>query len=226
MKKSCFNFLAFFAIVITFGFLTASCSKDEPSVPNEFFMDIATFVSSTENGVVVTVQGEGDSQPATISFPNQRITTDLKPGTRVLIAYRPNNGIPYITDTGTLYGMWYVYNGKITFGTKESTGLWMTMPQNILSVWRTGKWLNFQAECTYVNDKPTAYELVVDETTLGNPYPQVHLIYTADKGPDAQTQEFYASFDISEVWDLDNVQGIVLYVDGNNGMEEYTFEKQ
>lgn len=216
-----------FALFLTFalGLIATSCNTKDDEPVSYLFNDIASFVSSNDNGIVVTLRQENDSPLVTLTFPNQKINGEIKPGTRILIAYTTDSDRPYESGTGNLYGIGYVYNGELTSATRESTNSWQTMQQNLISLWRTGEWINIQTQCTYAQERPKKYDLVVDEATLDDDYPEIHLIYEADESVGADTKLFYASFNIGQVWDRPDVKGIKLTAMGNSSTQTYTFEK-
>lgn len=219
--------IIFYSLMIVMSGLMVSCNStgDEPPAGDVFY-DIATLVSSSkEAGTVVTVQEGANTPLVTLTFPNE-INKELVPvGTRFLLAYVPLSGVAYQSGPITVYGIGYVYNSVVTEGNKETTNSWATMQQNIISLWRTGNWINIQAECTYVQEKPTMYKLVVDETTLDTEYPEVHLLYEADTSVNADTKLFYSTFNIESVWSLEHVKGIRVTAVGNTGTRTYNFMK-
>ena len=219
---------ACFCLFATLSLIATSCNSNDPYDGGDWgniLTDIATFVSTSDNGSVFTVQEDGDSPAVTLTFINKLTNKDLIPGTRWLLAYIPESGVAYQSGPATLFGISYVLNGTLEEATAESTTNWRSMGQNVDAVWRTGKWLNINAQCDYVTRSPKQYSLVVDETTLEDPYPVVHLLYEADTSAQSETKRLFSSFDISSVWDLPNVKGITLNIVGLSGNLLYKFDK-
>lgn len=225
MKKSIFKALSLFLAVIAISTMMSACTKDEPA--ELLYYDFATLDGVQEGvGSSATVLRPKDLSPVHLLFPNQYIDTKKFPvNSRILIAYVPEDGQAYQSGNATLYGVGYVYNGKVTEGTSDETDSWATNMQNLWTISLTGSWLNFQTECTYSNEYPQTYAVVVDETTLDSEYPELHVIYEPSTTVDARTQLFYASFDVSSVMDNDNVKGIKVFVMETVGPKTYTFEK-
>lgn len=210
------------------GIFATSCnnSNNDDPLPPKLFYDIATLEFSNEEGSTFTLRQENDSPIITLTFPGQTVNTEQVPlGTRVLIAYYPESGLAYTSGQAKLYAIGYVYNSEIEEGNAESTKQWQTMAQNMLGMWRTGNWINIQTQCTYVNNTPMTYDLVVDETTLDEEYPQAYIIYIPTDAANALTRDFYATFDISSVWNRPNVKGLRIRVVENNGPRTYSFIK-
>lgn len=204
---------------------TTSCNHNDPDAPTLFY-EIATLKIKGADASVFSFRKENDSPLVEMTFPIAKSSLNgYDEGKRYIIAYTSDSGDAYASGMGVLYAIGYVYNSAITEGTAQSTGAWATMQQNIMSLWRSGEWINIQAECTYNTERPKTYSLVVDETTLDMDYPEVHLIYEPDETGNANTKMFYATFDISDVWMRPNVKGITLYAVGNSGPKTYTFDK-
>lgn len=224
MTKLIKKFSLGLAACLTCAFMTTSCNdnNDESIV---IFYDIATLTESNSNGFVFTFRQINDSELVTLTS-SQKINGDVTVGNRYLIAYTTESGNPYESGPATFYtGLGYVYNGAISYGTAETTGSWATMQQNLQSMWRSGEWINIQTFATCGENDPAKYELVVDSTTLSSDYPKAYLIYEPDKSAIASTRQFYASFNISEVWDLENVKGLSITFMGTNGTQTQDFPK-
>lgn len=229
MKKY-FNFLSALTLTVMLAVIGTACNNNngnEPSVDN-FSADIATLVSMDDSGAVFTVIPEDDGTPFSLTFSGYKLSPEMfTVGNRYLILYTPVTSPGGPGGASRLLGFLYVYNGTITEGTAESTSSWRTMQQDLVAMWRSGNWINIQANLTYVKDgTPKKYELVVDETTLDNEYPEVHLIYEPDDSPLAETKTFYASFNIESIWERPNVKGIRITAIINQGPRTFTFTKQ
>ena len=90
MKKIIrFLFPALFVAIL------ASCS-DKPKndyYPEDMMVDIATYVSSSDNGSVFTLRKDGDSPLVTLTSTRVINENMFKPNTRVLIQYVPESGV-------------------------------------------------------------------------------------------------------------------------------------
>lgn len=232
MKTKVRSILLSFLTILSVLTLTTSCNSNDPAGPGvgDLFFDIATLESATDNGSTFTLRKDGDSPLVTLTstVPKSQINADYFPvGCRLLIGYLPESGEAYVSGPVTLYILSYVYNGVIQESTAEATTNWNTASQQVNSIWRTGNWLNFHVMCDYasINLKPNKYDLVVDETTLNDEYPKAYVIYEPDTRVNSVTQNFYASFNIAEVWNLPHVKGLQVQVLLHTGERLYTFKK-
>ena len=223
MKKSK---LLYLMATLVIGVCLLSCNNDDTPAQNLYY-DVATLVSSQNNVTVCEVQQDGDSPVATYTFTNAQLNTnEWAPGCRLLIAYTLDNSKPYETGNGNLYGWGYVYTPTLTEGTSESTSSWSTEVQNLLQIWRTGKWINIISSCTYSDKHPDVYKVVADAETLDSEYPVVRVIYESDKNAGAETQYLYTSVDIESLWERPNAKGIRFTILDITGAQSFVFEKQ
>lgn len=213
-------------VILAASAVTSCNSKSEFVLDDNWMYDMVTLVQSNDDGSVVTLQKDGDSRLVTLTFTNRIDTTKAPIGSRIWIAYWPMSGVAYTSGPADLKAWRWVYNAKIQEGTKDSTHQWMTKQQEVQNMWRTGNWLNVVTYCSYTNEAPKEYRLVVDSTTLDSEYPEAYLLYDDDQNPQtAQTLLFYASFDISSVWNLPHVKGLRVTASGYDGKYMRTFIK-
>lgn len=208
MKRIFKKVFSLLTVCLLTGMLTTSCNNgnDDYIIVN---YDIATLDAVTSTGMVLSFRKINDSELVTLTT-NQVPQDKPTVGKRYLIMYTTESGNPYESGPATLYyGLGYVYNGEITTGTPVTDdGTWTTKGQDLKSMWRAGKWINIITNATIGEVDPAKYELIVDESTLDNDIPEAYIVYEPDGSANATTREFYASFNISSVWDRPNVQGL------------------
>lgn len=193
----------------------ASCNSSKEDDGDLVCLDIVTLESNSDAGSVFSLQQSADSPVLTLISTQQLDPNTFKAGTRVVMQYVPANNQPYtsgnirvIVAANTLGG------GKAAeISTAEETTNWASAKVEARSIWRTGKYLNFQFQGDSSGD-PRNCRLVFDESTLDSDFPVAHFIFNGSQGGMSQTYVFYASFDISKEWNLENAKGIkVVYKD-------------
>ena len=225
MKKSLFSHLVALILIFTASIVVTSCNSNNNDYPEtEFAYAIVTFESTNDNGSVFTCIEEGDGPLVTFTSI-QKVDTEVIPvGTRILIVYTALNGNPSVSGQITVYGYQYVLNAELTEATAESTNSFSSMAQEVASIWRSGEWINVQTQCTY-NKEPETYQLVVDESTLDDAYPVAYLIYQNRDLGNATTKPFYATFNISSLWNSETVKGLTVNYVNQSGKKTVTFKK-
>lgn len=228
MKTKFRNLVMAAAAVITLGAATTACNdKDNPSTPpNNTMVDIVTLESTSDNGFVVTTRKIDNSPLVTLTATNAPINTELvKVGQRFLLSYYPESGIQYKTGNITAYAYRPILNAKIIEGTAQEYNSWGTEAQDIVSMWRTGNFINVYTQAPY-SQIPSQFDLVVDKTTLDNEVPQCYLLFKSDNVYESAPKDYYATFDISSVWNRENVRGLRVSVAGiSTPLNQYTFHK-
>lgn len=210
-------------MALSIGFV--SCEDDEvvmPEYPNETFYDIATFLGNSQDNAVFELQKDEDSEPVRLTAVGVYLdTTSIKPDMRVLIGYVPKSGAAYVSDKITLVGVGRIFNDVSHNVNLADYPDWDGTPIHLLSMWRTGKYINIH--CQVVYDKTGArFGLLVDETTIDNEYPDAYLVYIPEGDPDSYNKNLYASIDISEVWYRRGCKGINIHLNNSN-LGEDTF---
>ncbi len=219
MKKIIrFLFPALFLAVI------ASCS-DKPRndyYPEDMMVDIATYVSSSDNGSVFTLRKDGDSPLVTLTSTRVINENMFKPVTRVLIQYVPESGIAYKSGPMELYSVQAV-NSTLKEGTAADYTDWFSDPFSMGGLWRTGNYINLWANID-VEQRPETFELVLDTKTINDECPEYHVIFRTD-GVDGRRHVIYGSYDISKVWSLQTCSSIRVYYPDSHGTTSLVFYK-
>lgn len=209
--------------------LPVSCRNDDSDPdPTVTFTDMATLVSNSESeGIVFAISAEGDSPEVSVAFPGQTLDSSVaQPGRRYLIRYTVDGNRPYTTGTGRLLGINAAHNGLVDDDTDAAALFAASSPQTLVSVWRTGDWINLEALCTYVSGAPAVYNIVADTESLGTSHPDMYLVYTPDNIEDgATTRTLYSSFNIGSLWNNPSFSGLTLHIKTADGVRAYVFNR-
>lgn len=216
-----------FAIIISViaGIFTTSCNSETDSgdIPGVCY-DFATFVSTSDEGTVFTLRKNGDSPLITLTAAVKVDISQLKPDTRVLIKYLPSGGqAPYESGPITLYGLGLIFTGDVDSEPLATIESWKSDVINLKTMTRSGEYLDIEALGDY-SSKATKFCLVADEATLNDEYPQLYLVFEGDNGL-GYPHQLYASFTLSNVWELPTCKGVTINYHNYSGMETQTFNK-
>lgn len=198
-------------------FFLIACNSSNENEGDVVCLDIVTLESNGDAGSVFTVQQSSDSPLITLLSKQQLDPKDYTVGSRVIIQYIPANNQPYTSGNISILAASNTLGGgkAAEEGTAVEFGNWSSSKIDARTIWRTGKYLNLQFQAESAGD-PKEYKLVFDKSTLDSDYPTAHFIFQGTVGSMAQTYVFYASYDISAVWNRD-IKGIkVLYKDRNS----------
>lgn len=222
IKKNHHLFSAFSIGIALLGLV--SCNSSTSDVTEEPLYDFATLTGVNDKGSTFEVIREADEQPCVFTSSFKVDTTRIHVGERLLISYVNSNGVSYISGPIDLYRYQQVLNGSIEVGTSTEWDSWRTNDVAIYYATRTGKYINVMAN-VYVLNAPKTFTLVADKATLNDEYPKVYLVFLSDASLEGSMRSGYASWNISEVWDLPTCKGIKLYMANTVGDKVLTFAK-
>lgn len=210
------------------AFMSSSCSDNDKigsgTLPDNICFDFATFVSSSEDGSVFQLQQSGDSPLITLTTTARVSADQIRPNTRVIIEYVPSGGqAVYQSGPIDLYGIVSITTGNITPRPLSDINSLFVESFKTISLTRTGEYLNVWAEAAY-NSKIEKFELLVDETTLENEYPEAYLIFKPDNG--GIYRQVYASFGLNEIWKLPTCKGVKVNYQLASGKTSMKFDKE
>lgn len=223
-----------FLLILCMSLASIACSNDDenndnpPITGNEMY-DIVTFVGnpqSNNSNSVFQFQKEDDSRLTTLRATDRALdTTTVKIGTRLLLSYIPENGTHNIDDNIAVKGYSVVFNDSIRTGDKNKLPDWDFNPIFVYAIWRSGTYINIHCGLSY-SYEPSGFILLIDAKTIDNPMPDVYLSYKKGDDRESYNKDFYASIDISNLWNRSTCNGFTLHVnDSNFGNNEIEFKK-
>lgn len=224
MKKIAYYLLSLIVIVLT------SCNDDGNNgyTPNPFpentVADIVTFTGISSNTATFQLQEINDSKIVTLTASGVTIDENtFTKGTRIMLYYVPQNGIRYADDDITVYGYGYIHNAKPVVGDIADYPLWNDAQIYIFEMWRSGSYLNIYSVMQF--DRDPQFKVIADAATVNNDFPDIYLTYSNEVNINATDQNFNASIDISQIWDLATCKGINIHLNNSNGENIYTLHK-
>lgn len=209
-------------IIISVLCLSAWSCRDEDGPFEDTFVsyDIAVFTSQDqESGSVFTLYRPDSDEPIEYSASRQFIDVNTVPvGNRLLLGYIPE-GAPYVSGKIKIEGYSKINNDTLRVyesGTLEDND-WDRDPIYVYSMWRAGNYLNVHGKVTFTSGQ-WVLRLGMEEPEFdAHPaVPQVYLIYQMREPAENFQREFYASFDISQLWNESWCRGIDVNVNNSN----------
>lgn len=217
--------------ILLMSCISVACmnNEDSPELDDSTICDIVTFIGnpgSNNNRSVFQFQKEGDSRVTTLRANNTSLdTTAYKINSRMLLYYIPESGMYNIDDDITVKSVSTVFNDSIRTGDVNKLPDWNYNPIYVNAIWRSGTYLNISCGLTY-SFEPSAFMLMIDNTTVNNPMPDVYLTYKRGNDKESVFKAFYASIDIANLWNRTSCNGFTLHVnDSNFGNSKIEFKK-
>ncbi|MDE6300921.1 MAG: hypothetical protein K2M19_04325 [Muribaculaceae bacterium] len=209
------------AVLITsLGACSSLTDKNEP-LPSLFSV-FATLESHSKTGAVFTVQSAPDAEPVTLTTNADLQAEGLEAGKRYIIIYANGDANdPYIPGAIDLKNVLKVANGNVQIATKQEIMALQGVEYSVVSMFRTGTYINVQLDIPSTST-PEVFNIYADRATLGNPLPDLYLIYQVNSTGLSHTTAF-GSFNIAEVWNERGCTGVNIDL---NGRPSATFKKE
>lgn len=131
------------------------------------------------------------------------------PGTSILAAYIPLNGLPR-TDTEIALTNWAAITNLTLAQAKEPEDLqgWDSDPVWLISAWRAGGKICMRLRLGY-DTVPRRFSLLLDPATLDDPIPTAYLYHQRPGTPlPTFDRQYYVAIDISPLWALPATRGL------------------
>ncbi len=221
MKKTINQFFAFVALALATLTSCNSSSGDNPSV--ESFLTFATLTASNEMGSTFTAQEDGDSPVVTFTSTVELNTKVYTLGERYIINYSNDSKERFKSGPIDLYGVYGIGNGKAEVKSQDDIARLQRDPIDVTSAARTGKYINLVCNAA-INSKARNINLYFDETTADDEYPVAYVGFESDNAA-SSPKTFYASIDVSTVWNKQSCKGITLKFENNGMVKNVKFEK-
>ncbi|NBJ08550.1 hypothetical protein D1647_20555 [Alistipes sp. Z76] len=213
-------------IIILLASTLSSCREE--GVDHEVDMtctDIVTFAGNIDGRATFTFNKVDDSPEITLRAQGMLNTGSIDEGSRMLIYYIPENNEAYNSGNIYLRGGTPITCSDINMTWRPEFDMWHNHKVYLYSTWRSGKYINVHVRLTY-STEPRIFCLAVDPGTIDQKMPDVYLVHIISKDVDYHDRAYYASFDISQLWSLPNVEGIRLHVANSNlDKQIFTFAK-
>lgn len=224
MNKTLTEFLDLAAAITL---MTTAACINEDTIDGPVGMtryDIVTF-DGNRAGAEFTLTGPGDSGSRQLRAAASVDTSAVAPGQRVMIAYTDDVAAGEII----LKGYSAVTNSPLRMASRNTIAARDGDPVYLLSMWRTGKWLNVHARISYTR-LPRYWGFWADSATIDSATPLLHLVHKLPAGVSADStfeRRTYTSTDISALWDRPEVTGIRVVVNNSNltKLDTITFNK-
>ncbi|MCM1520141.1 MAG: hypothetical protein NC098_05090 [Lachnoclostridium sp.] len=203
-------------LITLMAILTGCINSDTIDGPVDMTTwDIATFEGNDGQRAAFTVRKGDDSPEVTLVYPREIEMENLKAGDRVYIAYIPVDNIPYRSGEITLKSIARITQGGVEVAPFDPADGWDADPVYVVTIWRTGNFINIYCRLPYYTD-PRRFGITADEATVGTACPQLYLNHQLPESINSFDRAYYASFDISDVWQLGTTLGVDLHVNNSN----------
>ncbi len=187
--------------------------------------DIVTFNGNIDGRADFTLVKVDDTPEINLTADRSLdVEQDRIPG-RMLISYIPAGGKAYESGPVTLLSASLINSADVLTTWHDEYDGWDSDGVYLYSIWRSGRYINIHVRLTYTVE-PRVFCMAADPSTLLSDYPDIYLVHILESPVDSHDRAYYASFDLSPVWDSDNVKGVRIHIANTNlDKQIFTFEK-
>lgn len=213
-------------LTVIVAWLPTACSSDEgPATEEVTLYDIVCLRSQEKTGTTFTMTKPAGTRLITYHSSQLLDTTRVHVGDRCLLAYRTGSGAEaYKSGQITALGYSVITNDKLRKGASEDIAVWDTDAVYMMSVWQSEDFLNMRLKLPYTTAERNLM-VVVDESTLGNEYPDCYLIHKLLEPVNTFDREYYLSVDMGALRKKTDCKGFNLVLKNLNlKKDNYHFE--
>lgn len=207
-------------LLMSLVLLFVECGRDDVDYPTDYrYVEILT-VLKNDKGMILEKVGVNDEETIKMTT-NQWVDADLERGRRVIAEYSVEadklNQRPMPIK---LHQMGYIQFDTVKYQPKSVIENGSCPKIEIISLWRTGRFINLQSEVGY-DGKSQLYTIVADKMTAGQAIVECYLQNKGELvGDNSIYRHSYASFYIGEIWDSPTLERVRLYLP-SSGNEKY-----
>lgn len=208
-------------ISLLFPVIAVACQDSHDGPTLAIYSNVVTFETNTPSGARFTYRAVDDSPEVTLGTSGKLDEAKVAPGTRLLMTYSLPSDASYGEDCleVQLRGLQFIYTDTVR--PVPSPTLSDMMPVKLLTLYRTGHYLNFTAMMPAVDHRK--YFMVADQATLSRDTVEVYMsTRVADDQPVFDAMQT-GSIDISPVWDIPTLSVLRVNVRNANNPERSRF---
>lgn len=208
-------------LLMLFMLLLSGCGNDSVDYPTDYrYVDILT-VLKNDKGMILEKVGINDDETIKMTT-NQWVDADLEKGRRVIAEYSVEadrlNQRPMPIK---LHQMGFIQFDTIQFQPMNMIENSSCPKIEIISLWRTGNFINLQSKIAY-DGKSQLYTIVADDMTADKAIVECYLLNKGELvGDNSIYRHSYASFYIGDIWDSPTLERVRIYLPSNEDEKYY-----
>lgn len=216
-------------IIAVVSTLCACDSHHDTEAPQDNFRyDFVTYDGYTDGIAQFIYQPRLDGTPVTLLAHMQKSPSITK-GRRVLLNYYITNHSDMPTS-GTqevkVKGITSIITDTLRLAAKARIDTMASENIRLLSIWRSGQYININAEVLHTG-KARWFYLLADKATFSNDVVDCYLIHNTFGAQTYHWRKAYASFYIGAAWNKPSCKAIRIHLNDEiaPGTHEYCFER-
>ncbi len=192
----------------------------------DYRTDIVTYLGNEGNGATFDLLRRDDSASVTL-LSNIALDAKVKVGQRVLLRYDWADNAAGNTRRIAAYGVATIVSDSLRYNVKPLAEYLNQMePIKLMSIWRTGGYLNLRCQAEYTG-KSRYFYLLLDSATVGRDTIHCYLVNNTLGDTTYHWREAYASFYVGNAWNRPTCHTMRVHLNdaANPGRQTYDFTK-
>ena len=195
---------------------TSCCDDEEITEHTPALYDIVELASQNGSGSVFHLYKPDADEPVVLTTSTPAVDLALvDEGECLLMSYIPESGVPYTSGPIEFRSYGLITNATLKKIKPENLDGWDADAVFLFSLWRAGDKICMRVKLDY-STEPRLFALCVDESTLGEPYPTAYLYHSRRGAEPNFSRQYYAAFDVSELWKIEGCKGVEIKVNNSN----------
>lgn len=189
------------AVAFVLALLTWACGEDTIDRRyTDYRTDIVTYLGVSDGGAEFELLRRDDSTAITLQS-NVTLNSSFKPGTRVLLRYDwADNLADGAMRRIDAYHVASIVSDSLRYTIKPLNEYLAQMePVRLLSLWRTGDYVNLRCQAEYTG-KSRHFYLLLDSATWQHDTVDCYLVNNTHGDTTYHWREAYASFYVGNIW--------------------------
>lgn len=222
------KFFNFRTATITLVSVTlAACADDnDPGTQTPIINDIVQLTASTPSGSEFAIYRENAPDIILNAIGAKIDPSRVKIGESLMITYTMADGSEVLRSGDiNLHSYYAINNSPLIRGDIAQFPDWDKDEVYLISIWRAGDKIDLRCRLTY-DTNPRTFTLLLDQSTADEPIPDLYLVHQLQKPVESFDRNYYASFDISDLWKQATCEGVTVHIANSNlPQREYRFTK-
>lgn len=210
----------------TLFFAAACSSNDDPNAGlGDSYLTVVTLEQNGTSGSIMSFTPANDDPLITLSSETQFDSRLFKVNSRIYVQYVPLSGDPLKSGPVKIIGATNVEGGGAKPAPAPTAVLdnYTTDDVTVTTLMRAGRYINMSFIASTQGD-PKQCVLYIDENSLSERVPCLYFVFEGTPGINAMSYTFIGSWDIGDIWNLPDIDGIRLFY-GNDIMKSELLTK-
>lgn len=206
--------------------MVACADNDDPGPQTPIISDIVQLTASTPSATQFAIYRENAPDIILNAIDARIDPSRVKISESLMINYTMADGSETSRSGDINLRAYYaINNSPLQRGDISQFPDWDKDEVYLVSIWRAGDKIDLRCRLPY-DTNPRTFTLLLDQSTADEPIPDLYLVHQLQKPVESFDRNYYASFDISDLWQQTTCRGVTIHIANSNlPQRQYRFTK-